>query len=124
MITRKNFILPFSILFLLGPHVVYAGGRIERPDVGMTSVTAQRVLASTSRPNVHVEGTLSCPVGPENTGDPCVLAIQDNKTGKTYRIIENNSQVMRIYQSGARQVAVEGVMEDDETMSVRSTQAL
>ena len=63
---------------------------------------------------VSVTGKLICNLGPENNGQPCSLQIEEEGTGRIYRIHGSNS-AMRLYFDGARRASVEGQKNSDST---------
>ncbi|MGZ3689205.1 MAG: hypothetical protein ACXWP5_05340 [Bdellovibrionota bacterium] len=72
---------------------------------------------------VRVEGALSCERPMVNNGDGCVLNLRDTKSGRNFRLIEAND-AQHLYSTGKKNVAVEGVMQDSETIEVKKADSL
>ncbi len=72
---------------------------------------------------VRIEGALSCDLGAENDGQSCDLKLHESKTGRTYNLVQAKS-AMQLYQDGTKNVAIEGRLEDSETLEVRKAQSL
>lgn len=68
---------------------------------------------------IRIEGTLTCNMGTQNSGEGCALKIREAKSGKTYDLA-NGNVAMRLFNSGSRNVAIEGSLIDAETISVVS----
>ena len=72
---------------------------------------------------VRIEGALSCDMGAENNGKACDLKLRESKTGHTFNLIEAKA-AMQLYQGGNKNVAIEGRLEDTDTLEVRDAQIL
>lgn len=72
---------------------------------------------------VRIEGLLRCDLGAENNGQGCDIRILEEKTGKTFRLIEA-SRAMRLYQDGIKKAAIEGTMAGPDTISVNKAETL
>src|SRR4051812_27653899 len=69
------------------------------------SIGSLRQELGTSNPaSVLVKGRLICDLGAENNGQPCSLRIEEDGTGRVYRLRGADS-AMRLYFDGARRAA-------------------
>lgn len=69
--------------------------------------------ARTESSGTQVKGTLKCTLAEQNSGEPCVLNLIEEGSGKTYRIL-NAETAMRHFQDGNRAVTVLGSVSDGE----------
>ena len=73
---------------------------------------------------VTVQGKLICDLGSQNTGQPCALQLEEDGTGRVYRLGGSES-AMRLYFEGTRRAAIEGRRSNDATyISVKRATAL
>jgi hypothetical protein len=72
---------------------------------------------------VRIEGNLSCNLGAENNGQGCELKLQEAKTGRIFNLVEA-ANAMRLFQDGAKTVAIEGTLAGPETIQVRNASTL
>ena len=73
--------------------------------------------------NIRVEGTLQCQMGDANSGQGCALKIQQNQTGHVYNLTENQT-AMRFFLDGKKNVAVEGSLQNSNTIEIKVAEAL
>jgi hypothetical protein len=66
---------------------------------------------------VQVSGRLICDLGTENNGQPCSIKIEEDGTGRVFRLRAADS-VMRLYFDGARRATIEGRADRDPTTLV------
>jgi hypothetical protein len=73
---------------------------------------------------VRIEGSLTCDyAGGANSGQGCSLRIIENKTGKTFQLIEAQN-AMRLFLDGSRNVAIEGSLAGEEAIEVKKAETL
>lgn len=114
----KNFSMTFGVIvsqLLLVPVHAFAS---RGDDFNIRSLQ-QQLRAST----VSITGALTCKMGEINTGEACNLKITDSKTGKIFGLA-NAGDAMRMYNSGTKNVAIEGTVNDNGTISVAKISAL
>lgn len=89
-------------------------------------VNALRMENKDTTTAVRIHGILLCSMGTENTGQTCELKIRENGTDRVYGISASNNgknELMRLFQAGTRQVAVEGRLAG-EAIEISKAQAL
>ena len=73
---------------------------------------------------VKLEGSLTCRMGSENNGQPCMIRLQDTRSGRMFTFADP-SEALRLFNSGKRYVSVVGMMADDEmTIQIQKISAL
>lgn len=121
----KSVIVSLSILLsLLLLSSSYA--RENEGPVGSQLSSLKREIAQFSdkkAKSIRIEGLLSCNMGETNTGQSCALKIQENGSGKVYQIL-NGSAAMHLLSEGKKNVAVEGSLENTETIALSKVSAL
>ena len=80
-----------------------------------------RYTASAANNTLTVKGNLSCDMGSANDGQTCALKIRDNQTGKVWDIA-NAGEVLKLFHSGVKQVAIEGSTSSDTIAVIRVNQ--
>ena len=86
-----------------------------------TNPTTLRMEAHRSM--IRVEGNLTCKIAAaENNGEPCVLKIEENGTGKTFSL-SNTRGAMELYREGKTSVAIEGRKHGVEAIEIASIAA-
>jgi hypothetical protein len=108
----KNIILSVSIqvgIILFGAIPAFAVNH----DVNLTTIRQE----ANSSAKVKIIGLLSCKLGVENTGQGCMLKLEEKGTGRIYRL-SNAGEAMRLFQSGSKNVAIEGKFSDAETIEI------
>jgi hypothetical protein len=73
--------------------------------------------------NVRIEGSLTCKMAMENNGQPCAISLQEGTSGRVYGFA-NPGEALRLFNSGARFVAVEGTMAGETTIQIKKIAAL
>ncbi|HUP56780.1 MAG TPA: hypothetical protein VM598_04955 [Bdellovibrionota bacterium] len=74
-------------------------------------------LGSKDPASILVVGRLICDLGTENNGQACSIKIEEDGTGRVFRLRSAES-VMRLYFDGARRATVEGRADRDPTTIV------
>lgn len=110
---KKSLLLALSTLLIAMNAWAFRGDHFN-----MTSLRQEKRASK-----ITVAGVLTCKMASENTGQPCELKIHDAKTGKTFSLSQNG-EAMKLFQSGTKQVSVEGRFEDAQTIAVSNVQAL
>lgn len=67
---------------------------------------------------VVIEGTLSCQMGEQNTGQPCELKILDKESGRSFVLVNSNT-ALKVYHEGIRDIKVKGFFEDYQTFRIK-----
>jgi len=113
----------YRVLVCLGlifsSHAFAIGGGDPSRGLAMESESRPSVQA----PSIKIEGKLFCKVPAFGGAQSCLLEIAEHKSGRTFRLIGDRS-AMRLYQTGNLNVAVEGTLQDSETIAVNKTEVL
>jgi hypothetical protein len=88
-----------------------------------TENSTARIRQDLRAQSIQLIGRLSCKMTGTNAGQSCALRIQEEKSGKTYNLINANN-AMKLYFNGITQVSIEGSFQDNETLTVASVKAL
>ena len=86
-----------------------------------TPVAIRQELRQLSK--VRVEGSLTCKMGLENTGQPCFIKLEDPRSGRSFSF-SNPNEALRMFNTGNRYVSVVGKMTGETTMEILEIAAL
>jgi hypothetical protein len=104
------FLMPVTVLAAVGSTIV------ER---------SPNLMRHQAEPHRNAfQGSLTCITGEKNGDQPCALRFTDNENGRVYGVVENNHEVTRLYQSGTKNVAIEGQTDGGKTLIVHSVRSL
>jgi hypothetical protein len=82
---------------------------------GDFSVASLRQEARASQ--VRMKGTLSCMNTKDSNGSPCDLRFKDKNSGRIYNL-SNASTARQLFNDGEKKVAIEGSIENGETINI------
>lgn len=63
------------------------------------------------------KGTLSCQISGTNDGNPCSLRFKEQASGRIYEL-NNAGTARKLYNDGAKEVAIVGVVENGSTINI------
>lgn len=94
----------------------------------LTTFSGQKARAFTigggeETQNIDVKGLLSCKMELVNTGSPCRLSIQEEKTGRIYPL-DFDKEVMRMYIRGKKKVSIQGKLKTNDSILIEKVTVL
>ncbi|MGE0614970.1 MAG: hypothetical protein AB7P04_04965 [Bacteriovoracia bacterium] len=112
-------IITFALIGLFTLGSAFGGGRGDFTRDANSTFRETYIKMS----SIEVRGSVTCLMGAENDGQGCNLRITDQNTGRAFSL-SNGTDVRRMYNSGARMFAIQGEMEDSETIRVDAASAI
>lgn len=67
----------------------------------------------------EIQGQLRCVMSPTNQGEPCILKIKDQKSGKSFVLQTPKTDLRELYYRGTRDITAVGEFMDQETFMAR-----
>jgi len=124
MVSVKRFTLVIIGLFLFAfAATAFANERSGREFGFRAHLKQELEQIKKNTQTIRVEGSLICKMGEANTGQACDLRIEEIKSGKIYRLTQEEA-ARRLLSDGTKQVAITGVLRGDQTIEVSQVQAL
>jgi hypothetical protein len=101
-----------------GPATASQGTSAGHRDTDRADSVVDRQPAS-----AVIKGALICEMAPVNDGRPCSLKLKEAETGKIYELTPSTA-ARRLYLDGTRNVAIQGVITEGDSIQVTSAEAL